>query len=316
MEMNVYVPMQAVFVPLVVGAVALACGHESGLALLVTVGAGVLIWLGFAIPYASRVHDRDDERRKDDRRALTAGVVGLLLPAVIAAVVWRSPGFAGLLFSTQAAAFAGVALAVIPVAILVSSMVDWYLIIPFCYGAFGTAIWVPPVERIPLQRRRYAKIWVAHRVICEICCYFALALIISILFVAVGNAVSHEHVLPVALESLGGSGIAFTVLAYLGPRVRDGWNYMLADNAGLGTWAEGTDIAGEPVEGLIVDVSVHPGVKIWTKEEKWRFVALRLASQLYEYESNRLESCDAQWCEQAVRRRHEARTIEPRHNRG
>jgi hypothetical protein len=314
--MNVYVPMQAVFVPLVVGAVALACGHQAGLALLVAVTVGVLVWLGFAIPYALRVQGRDDERRGEDRRALAAGALGLLAPAAIATVVWRSPGYTGLLFSTQAAAFAGVALAVIPIAILASSMVDWYLIIPFCYGAFGEAIWVAPTQRIPLQRRRYAKIWVAHRMICEICCYFALALIISILFVAVGNAVSHERTLPVALESLGGSGIAFAVLGYLGPRVRDSWNYMLADNAGLGTWAEGTDNAGEHVEGLIVDVSVHPGVKLWTKDEKWRFVPLKLVAQLYEYRSARPPQCDAGWCEQAVRRRKEAKKPEARHNHG
>jgi hypothetical protein len=314
MEMKVYVPMQAVFVPVVVAAVALACGHRAGLALLITVGVGIIVWLGFAIPYAVRVRTRDDERRKEDRRALAAGVFGLLVPAAIAATVWRSPGFHGLLFSTQAAAFAGVAFTVIPVAILASSMVDRYLILPYCYGAFGEPVWVPTTDRIPFERRRYAKIWIAHRMICETLCYVAVALVISIIFVAIGNAVSHEHTLPVALESLSGSGIAVGVLAYLGPRVKSGWDYMMADNAGLGTWVEANDSVGERVEGLLVDVSLHPGIKIRTADEKWRFVPLPLAARVYEC-APRPADRGAQWGQKAFERRSQAKE-ESRHNRG
>jgi hypothetical protein len=320
MDAKVFVPMQSLLVLAAVIAVSLACGHAAGVGMLVTVGVGALVWVAFAVSYAVRVHGRrDTERREEDRRALAAGVLGLLIPAGIAAGMSASPGFKGLLFSSTAATFTGVALVVIPVAALASSMVDRYLILPYCYGAFGEPVWsLPPRDEEAqksafIPRRRYAKIWVAHRVVCEVLCYFSLALIISVLFVAVGNAVSHERTLPVAIESLGGAGIAFTVLAYLRPRAGAGWDYVMAESAGLGTWARGIDEIGETVDGLVVDVSLYPGIKLRTADLEWHYIPLSLAKRLHEFESARPAECDARWCEQAVRVRGEAKARLPRH---
>jgi hypothetical protein len=308
MEIKVNVPMQALSTPLIVLAVVAACGERAALGLLVVAGVGAIVWLACAAQYAIRrsaaAGDHDG-----DARALATGLVGLLVPVAGMAAIWQTSSFTGLLFSSEAAAFGGVALAVIPVAILTSSMMDHYVILPFCYGQFGPPIWSMGTEPSEDRRRRYAKVWVAHRTICEICCYVALAILLAIIFVAAGNVVSHERVLAVALESLGGSGVAFTVLAYLGPRVRDGWNYMLAESAGLGTWADGIDNRGEQVEGLVVDVSIHPGVKLRTEKDQWTFVPLA-PPRLHEIQSRRPAKCDEAWARQAFGKREEAKPHE------
>jgi hypothetical protein len=303
MDQEFFVPMQAVLALAVVSLVVLACGHGTGLPLVVVSGVGILVWLGFALPYWVRTRaKRDADRRREDLRALLCGVCGFVIPMVVAIVVWRSRGFEGVLFQSSAAAFAGVLLAVIPMSILASSMVDWYLTVPFLYGLLGPAVWQDDSEGLTLKRRRrIAKIWVSHRVICEILVYFSFALFLAIVFTAIGNAVSDDKTLPVAIESLGGSSIAVGVLAYLGPHVRHGLNYVLAENAGLGTWASGTDNYGETTEGFVVDVSVYPGVKLMKEDKELRFVPLEHADRLHEVEDRRPAQCDAAWRKAALR---------------
>lgn len=311
-DWEVFGPMEAALVCGVVTLAALACGHESGLPLLVTVGVGGLVWIGFGLSYAVRSHGRRRVRRREDRRALVFGLLGFGVPAAVTTAVWQAQSFDGLLFSTTAATFGAVALSVIPVAIFASHMVDSYLILPFVYGLFGPPIWEENDTQLsPKRRRRYAKLWIAHRGICEICVFVSLALLLSIVFVAIGNAVSHDNTLPQAVESLGGAGIAFGVLTYLGPRVRDSLTYVLAQSAGLGAWATGIDYFGERVEGFVVDVSVHPGIKLRQRNLEWRYVPLRLAFGLQELQDENGVRPDAGWCENAVRERDEARLAPP-----
>jgi hypothetical protein len=304
--------MQALWTPPAIALVLALCGERAAPSLTVVAALGVVVWLGVAVPYTVRHDGPLMDVENAGLRAWATALIGVVLPFLIALVAWRATSFRGVLFSTEAAAFAGVAFAVIPVAMLASSMVDRYLILPYCYGLFGPAIWSEDMsDRNPVKRRReYAKVWVAHRVVCEICCYFALAVFLAIVFVAAGNAVSSERTLAVALESLGGAGIAFSVIAYLGPRVRDGWNYMLAQNAGLGMWVVGSNAHGR-FEGLVVDVSVHPGVKLRLPdgephEPKWKFVALAESDELSE--ADRPAGCTEAWCERAVRDREQADT--------
>lgn len=310
MELEVFVPGQALAVPAFVLAVGLACGHAAGLPTAITTGTGALIWLAFAGVLAIRTRGKPGSEPSERARTFTMGTVGFLIPTAGAAALSFAKHFDGLLFSSKAALFGGTALVAIWVAILVSSMIDRHLIMPFVHGQLGPPIWSLGPEPSIRRRRRFAKVWVAHRAVCEICCYTALAILLAIIFVALGNAVSHERVLAVALESLSGSGVAFTVLAYLGPRVRDSWNYMMADNAGLGSWVEGIDITGHRVEGFLVDVSVYPGIKVYTRDEEWRFVKLGDAPMLHESLGKRPNFCDEEWGERAVLMRHEAKPHE------
>jgi hypothetical protein len=307
MELDAFVPGQAVAIPTFVIAVGLGCGHKAGVPLLIATLAATTIWLALALVRAVRTRGRPAREPSERSRAFAIGAIGFLLPSIGAAALSLAKHFDGLLSNSEAALFGGVSFVVIWVVILVSSMIDRYLILPFCLGELGPPIWSLGADPSIHRRRRFAKLWVAHRAICEICAYTALAILLAIIFVALGNAVSHERVLAVALESLSGSGVAFTVLAYLGPRVRDSWNYMMGDNAGLGSWAEGIDITGERVEGFLVDVSVHPGIKLYTADDQWRFVKLGDAPKLHEAPLRRPTACDERWAERAVLMRQEAK---------
>lgn len=292
---------------LATGLVSLALtGHRSGLAIAMPYAVAVCVWLVLLVSYRirSRQHRRADnpDRRGGDRRAALSGVLGLLVP-LVASIAVTQVEFDGALFDSVAATFTAVCFCVGFVAILVSSMVDWYLILPFVDGLLGRPIWATNDEWLTAKRRRaYAKFWVAHRIACETFVYMALALVLSIVFVAVGNAVSSDNTLPVAIESLGGSGIAFALLTFLGPRIRDSVNYILGQNAGLGAWAAGVDNHGKPIEGLVIDVSIHPGVQLRTADEARRHVSLANAAELQDMDSWPADA-GAAWREQMFRER-------------
>lgn len=290
--------------------VGLLCGHRIALALVIATGFGALIWVALATVHAIRTGGKPGHEPNERAWAFAMGAVGLVLPMALAVGLLAAKRFDGLVFKSEASVFAGVAFVVIWLAILVSSLFDRYLILPFCYGQLGPPIWSVGPEPTGSRRRRFAQVWVGHRAVCEVCAYTALAMLLAIVFVALGSAVSHEHILAVALESLGGTGVAIAILAYAGPRVRDGWGYMSASYAGLGSWACGI-IGGETVEGLVVDVSLSPGVQLRTQDRGWRFVSLKDAQNLHELEERRPAKCDESWAQDAVLRRGEAKVHEP-----
>ena len=305
MDHEANLPLQAVATIVIgIGAV-LACGHRCGFPQLVAMGVGPGIGLVLIAAYylrASRCETpRDGDRRTGDGRVGGLFVAGFGLPLAAATVAWLTPSFHGLVFSSAAAAFAGVAIVLIPTSIFTSSLVDWYFILPFVNGVFGPPIWERDMARLSTdRRRRYAKYWVAHRGLCEVVVYLSFALALSIVFVAVGNAVSHDKTLPGAIESLGGAGIAFAVLTYLGPRARDALDYTQVPSAGLGTWAKLGDEEKPGVEGFVVDVSVHPGVQLRRADGEWRFVPLKFAALLHEHEELRPAKATSEWGRAAV----------------
>lgn len=307
---KVFVAWQAFAVPVAVLIVGLICGHRIALALVIATGCGTLIWVALAVVHTVRTHGKPGHEPNERAWAFAMGVIGLVVPTGLAAGLLATSHFDGLVFKSEASVFAGVALVVIWLTILVSSLFDRYLILPFCYGQLGPPIWSVGLKLPGRRRRRFAQIWVGHRAVCEVCAYTALAMLLAIVFVALGSTVSHEHILAVALESLGGTGVAIAILAYAGPRVRDGWSYMIANNAGLGSWACGI-IGGETVEGLVVDVSLSPGVKLRTKDDQWQFVSLEDARNLHELEDRRPAQCNETWAKEAVLTRGEAKVHEP-----
>jgi hypothetical protein len=243
------VAWQAFAVPVAVLIVGLLCGHRIGLPLMIATGFCALIWVALATVHAIRTRGKPGRQRNERTWAFAMGAIGLLLPTALAAALFSAKHFHGLVFDSEASIFAGIAFVVIWLAILVSSMFDRYVILPFCYGQLGPPIWSAGPEPTGRRRRRFAQVWVGHRVVCEVCAYTALAMLLAIAVVALGSTVSHEHILAVALESLGGTGVAIAILAYAGPRARDGWSYMSASYAGLGSWAC----------GIVADLS--PGVR-------------------------------------------------------
>lgn len=306
MDQRVPVPTQAALLAIVVGLAGLTCGHACGFALVVIVGLGAVGWAALALHYRLRVGERRDAlRRGHDRRALASALVGFGVPLAVGIWAWQTPSFDGLILHTGAAAFGAALVAVVFTAILTSSMIDWYLVLPFVLGLFGPPTWTHD-ETQRDRRRWYAQIWVFHRGCCELLVFTSVALLLAIGLVALGNAVSSDRTLPAAFESLGGAGIAFGVFGYLGPRLRHALDYVLSAPVGLGAWVTGTDEFGRDVSGIVVDVSVHPGLKIvglpqdGSERDHRTFVALRYAPLVSE--GSRAPGVDDAWCEQMVRR--------------
>jgi len=301
MDPRVPVPTQAALLAVVVGLAAFACGHDCGFALVVIVGLGAAGWVALALHYRLRAGERDDDRQRRDRRALVAALLGYGVPLGVAIWTWRTPSFDGLLLHTGAAAFGAALVALLFTAILTSSMIDWYLVLPFVLGLFGPPSWTED-ETQRDRRRWYAQIWVFHRGSCELLAFTCVALLLAIGVVAIGNAVSSDRTLPAAFESLGGAGIAFGVFGYLRTRLGPALDYMLSAPVGLGWWVAGMDQFGREVSGIVVDVSVRPGLKIVGppgKYDKPTFIELRYASLVPE--SRRPADASDAWCEQAVR---------------
>ncbi|MDQ3933801.1 MAG: hypothetical protein M3340_04130 [Actinomycetota bacterium] len=184
------------------------------------------------------------------------GAIGLVAPAVLAWTAW-AVGAPEPVLEGGAAAVGGSLAAAIPMAIVVSGAVDWYVILPFVRGVFG-----PPACRTDAHDvetlRAYVKYRITHRVLAEFIGWGGLALVAAIGLIALGRAAADDNTVASALASLSAGGI----LAYAAPRWKHGVTYFFAQNAGFGTWAGGRDGRYEYVEGVVVDVSIHPGVTL------------------------------------------------------
>lgn len=306
MDQRVPVPTQAALLAIFAGLAVLTCGHDCGFALVVIVGLGAAGWAALALHYRLRAGGRREElRRRHDRRALASALLGFGVPLAAAIWAWQTPSFDGLLLHTGAAAFGAALVAVLFTAILTSSMIDWYLVMPFVLGLFGPPIWTDD-ETQGDRRRWYAQVWVFHRGTCELLVLTSVALLLAIGVVALGNAVSSDRTLPAAFESLGGAGIAFGVFGYLGTRLGPALDYVLSAPVGLGAWVTGTDQFGRDVSGMVVDVSVHPGLKVVglpagaDECDHRAFVALRYVPLVEG--GSRPSGVDDAWCERTVRR--------------
>jgi hypothetical protein len=282
-EQQTTVPTQAFLLAIFASAAAVACGHRCGLPNTVVLGLALLLCGGFGIAYRLRRH-RDADRSALDRRAAWSAAAGIGLPLTVSVILWRSPGFDGLLLHSDAAAFAAVLVTTGFAAMPVSSMIDWFYVLPKALGLIGVPIWVDDAAgdtRGALgkdRRRRIAQVWVFHRGLCELIVLVSLALFLAIILVAVGNAFTDDKTLPAAIESLGGAGVAFAAVQYLTPRLEGALNFVLAAPVGLGMWVEGRDARGDAVRGLVVDVSIAPGIKVIDHEdERQRFIPLKEA---------------------------------------
>lgn len=236
------------------------CGGPTGLPIAVSASVGTLVWLTLATRYRLRLRREGDRRssfrRTEDRVMARCGVIGLVVPGALGWIAWALDAPDPVLDGGAAAVGGSLAVA-IPITIVASGTIDWYLILPFVRGVFG-----PPTcrrdEHDVATLRAYVKYWIAHRWGAELICYVSLAMVVAIGLNSLGGTAAGDVALAGAVASLSAGGI----LAYVAPRLRQGWQYFFAQNVGLGTWARGRDSGCGWVEGMVVDVSLHPGVKL------------------------------------------------------
>jgi hypothetical protein len=213
------------------------------------------------VQYAWRKRNPTDERRGRDADMRACFVVGIALPTTL---TWAST--AGLaerlpydrpVHGTSAILIASCA-AVIPLSVIVSGAVDWYVIRPFREGVFGA----PVCQHAGSSRDReaYAAYWVLHRGICEFVIFGAIAMMIA--FAAAWIAIASDDA--IVLEALNIIGVG----AIVWPATRMLWllqhalRFVMQPKPGLGDWAMGRNREGETIEGFLVDVSTTPGVQL------------------------------------------------------
>jgi hypothetical protein len=258
-----YVQIVAVVTLLVAtGALALVGAPASPLlAGCLTLGAVVGSWL--AIRYRlKRVGHRSRARAAEDRAMAGCLVVGLLIPLGCCwSAVAIGSGNAPFTPPTHGSAAIAISccLLLIPLSILVSSAVDWYLIRPFREGLDGPPACQRNVSE-PKRTRAYARYWILHRGICEFIVYGSLCGIVAFTYSAVLLTASDPVVNgAVSLLGLGGVAWAYTKMR---PLAEHAVNYARFPGPGLGSWAVGRNASGATIDGFLVDVSIEPGVQL------------------------------------------------------
>jgi hypothetical protein len=297
---RVWVVVQGILVAAISVLAVFLTGHKGGFSVALTDAVALAIVLGLAAWFAALTDAQGRKKwRRSFRQGLVVSVVGMGAPIAAGVVAWLSPHQEGWLFNSDAAAFVAVCISVVPAAALTSSMVDRFLIIPKVLGLRGKGIWVEPDGLNDASRRRLAQMWVVHRAISELFIFPAIALVLAVVIVAAGNALSSDRTLPEAFESLGGASVAFAVFGFAGPRWTSSLRFILSGPVGLGYWVEGVGEMLETVQGLLVDVSVDPGLKIITKDKKIITVPLSLASR-FSHVVPRPAQITVDWCRERV----------------
>jgi hypothetical protein len=235
---------------------ALLFGQEGAeLVALSTFAAGVC-WVGLFGRYERNRHDMiSDERAEGDMAMKVNAVLGLLIPLLLAILV-AAFDLGPLLHPAGVAA----ALSVPLLAILVSSAIDWYVILPFRDGLVGLP--ACRVEEVDLTtRRRYTKLWVAHRLGCEMS--IAASLIVAVVLLLAHYARNFDEIITI----VGALGIPAALVLVAGKRwFLGGLRFCLRQGPALGNWVKGptyTKREGEKIhEGFVIDVSLDNGLKI------------------------------------------------------
>lgn len=295
-----WVLLQGILVAAISVLAILICGQKSGFPVAVVEAFGLVVWLSASGWYLLRVSVQNRRVwRTEAREGAIISVLGFGLPLALGLVAWKSPHLKGWVFDSAAAAVTATCVALIPTAALASSLLDRYVVLPLLLGLRGDPIWRDRGAIDDAGRRRLAQFWIAHRAISELLIFPAIALILAVILVAAGNALSADKTLPTAIESLGGASIAFGVFSFAGPRWRNSLRFVLAGPVALGAWVEGVDEFFDPVVGLVIDVSVYPGVKIIDAAADRHFTPLYLAPRLNPQEARPAEQ-DETWSRRQV----------------
>lgn len=258
-----WVQLQATAVLLVTTAVLVVLGDEAAPAAAVFLSVGTALWSWFSLRYrwlrARSPFSRSADRASKDATMVVCFILGLLVPTACAWIVTLgelrviAPPLHGL-----EAALSGASLIVVPLSILVSSSVDWYLIRAFREGVYDHPACQPEIQRTS-RPMDYARHWISHRMAAEFFVYVAISIAIATAAIVAGNASDEtgENV----LNMLGAAGVIAWTLKELG-KLRDGIEFVRFPSCGLANWVTGPTESNEQISGFVLDVSLDPGVQL------------------------------------------------------
>lgn len=238
----------------VAGTLAL-CGTPCALPLAILLSVSALLSIGFGVWYWVRLVrsgvERSDFRRGEDKVVRACVLAGLVVPCVTTWMFFILDAIPNPELHGPSAVVAGVLACAVPITILTSSTVDWYVILPFVRGVFG-----PPVcqttEHPEVMLRAYGKYWIMHRWLTELVCYVSVALFVAIAFSAATVSSDGNAVLAPALAAISAGGI----VGYAFPRLKSGWEFFFSGKIGLGEHYAGRAGDCSDITGMVVDVSI------------------------------------------------------------
>jgi hypothetical protein len=260
-----FVRFQALAVLLVTAIGVVLLGPGADLAAGIEISVGAAIWLYFFVRYewlrGRSSLERTTERAGKDRTMVVAALLGLALPAAFAYAAAVEGGFNplepplrhGLAVLTMLCALT------IPLAMLVSSAVDWYLIRPFREGVYELPA-CQPEKQASDEAKDYARYWIAHRMVCEFFVYLAISGLIALAATIAGEE-THSNTGTNILNLLGVLGILAWSLVELG-KLKAALAFVRYPTCSLASWVRGRNAAFAEIEGFVLDVSVDPGVQL------------------------------------------------------
>lgn len=236
--------------------ISLLFGRVGALCAALAAAIAALGWVALSDRYHRRRNEQVSGKRAEDDRVMKSNGVLALAPSLFLACSVAAVGIDPVVEPVWTA----VPLSIPLLAILLSSAIDWYVILPFRDGVVGL-----PACRIDAvllsDRRRYTKLWVAHRLICE------LSIAVSLLCVVALLTRHYLHDLAPIVTVAGALGIT----AAAGKLAWDRWGmgglrFCLRQGPALGNWVRGPSYSrkeGERMrEGFVLDVSLDNGLKV------------------------------------------------------
>lgn len=225
-------------------------GPAGALGIVLLTLVGVLFWFGLIARYLRRRSEVSEHRLEGDRVMLEnvpLAFAGPLASGVVAFAVGLHP-----IVEPSSAAWT---ISLPLLAILSSSVVDWYVVLPFRDGIEGLP--ACRVEEVPVAlRRRITKLWVAHRLVCELAITAAL---LATAFLVASHYTEDLSAVMGAVSFLGGVGVAVG-LAWK-RWVMGGLRFTLRQGPAVGNWTVGDSDRGRR-SGFVRDVSLDNGVKV------------------------------------------------------
>jgi hypothetical protein len=266
MKPKPYVQLQALGVLLVTIVCLVVLGSEAALALAVSLSVGGTIWGYFALFYTRR-RRRSDFARSVDRASKDGAMricffVGLLLPGGLAwgIALAGTPDLIAPPLQGGQAALTSLGALLIPLSMLLSSSVDWYLIRSFREGVHDLPACQPEIQAGG-RTMDYARYWVLHRMVAEFFVYAAIVGLIALTVTIAGENTDSKTGENVA-NLVGLVGIVSWSLSELG-KLRAALEFVrYPTRCGLASWVTGRTKGGVDISGLVLDVSIKPGVQL------------------------------------------------------
>jgi len=260
-----YVQLQAIALSLVTAIILGILADEAALTLAIALTVGLAIWGYFMLRYywllRHAAHDRSGDRAGKDAVMLGCLVGGLALSAGLS---WVEYGLDGIDLVAPplhggAAVIAALSVIAVPLGILVSSSVDWYLIRPFREGVHGDPV-CRPSQHENGRAMDYAKYWIMHRMTAEFVAYAGIVVVVG-LALTIASEATHTIRGKSVLGFVGGIGIAVWSLSELS-KLEAALRFVRFPTCDLGGWVKGRNDECEDISGFVLDVSVSPGVQL------------------------------------------------------